>query len=185
MDPRVSRSLQLYPYNCIQQVLEKLVVAALLRRPNAVKEILEFIKIFTAFGTCSYPEPDTPNPLLVPVQSQIHPVHYWSPSRAIDIQSATGPSPKPEKISLLLVPVQSQIHPVHYWSPSRAINIQSATGPSPKPEKNSLLLVPIQSQIHPVRYWFLTSAKCIQAATGPSPEPYISSPPYKTLAMLK
>jgi hypothetical protein len=67
--PRVSRSLQLYPSNCIQQVLEKLAVAVLLRRFHAVTETPQFIKIFTAFDTGSYPEPDPPNPLLVPVQS--------------------------------------------------------------------------------------------------------------------
>jgi len=46
-----------------------LAVAALLRRFHAVNETRQFIKILTAFGTGSYPEPDPPNPLLVPVQS--------------------------------------------------------------------------------------------------------------------
>jgi len=93
--PRVSRYLQLYPSNCIQWVPEKLAVAALPRKFHTVNETRQFIKIFTAFGTGSYPEPDTSNPLLVPIQSQTHPVRYWSLTSAKCIQAATGPNPEP------------------------------------------------------------------------------------------
>ena len=73
-----------------------------------------------------------------------------------------------------LVHIQSQI-------------IQSTTCPYPEPDTSSPLLVALQSQRKSVRCWSLTSAKCIQAATGSNPQPYtrISTPPYKTLAMLK
>jgi hypothetical protein len=116
----VSRSLQLYPSNCIQQDLEKLAVAALLRRFLALNETRQFVKMFTAFGTGSYPEPDTSNPLLVPIKSQTHPVLYWFLSRARYIR-------------------------VRYWSLSKARENQSASGPYPEPDSSSPLLVPILS----------------------------------------
>jgi hypothetical protein len=138
--PRVSRSLQLYTSNRIQQVLEKLAVAALLRF-HAVNKTQQFIKNVDSIryrflsraryiqsATCPYPEPDTYSPLLVPIQSQIHTVRYLSLSRARYIQSATCPYPEPDTYSPLLVPIQSQIHRIHYWSVSRARYIQSATG---------------------------------------------------------